>query len=267
MKQRIITGIIGVVVLGLIIMSKPVVLSVIVALVSLMALYEISYATGFKNKLPIMMLGLIFSFAASVCLKFAPGLVPLLVFTYLASLFVIMLLNKEEIKLADIAVMFFISVYVIYTLSHIVSARNLENGMLNIILILLGSFATDTFAYFTGITIGKRKLCPEISPKKTVEGAIGGWLGCVVCMAVMGVIVEKTTGLNANYIGLILLGAITGVAAQVGDLSASLIKRQYGIKDFGNILPGHGGIMDRLDSIIFVAPVVYYFVVYCPVFN
>ncbi len=141
-------------------------------------------------------------------------------------------------------------------------------GLLGIFLALLVPIMTDTMAYFVGVTFKGKKLCPNISPKKTVSGIIGGVIGAMAVFVMFDV-----TGLfvNFNNVGLIKLtnslvasgviygifGIIGGVLSELGDLGASWIKRKAGIKDFGKIFPGHGGMMDRLDSIIFMLPTVY----------
>lgn len=120
-------------------------------------------------------------------------------------------------------------------------------------IVLMSSFGTDIFAFFTGKAFGKRKLCPTISPKKTVAGAIGGVLGSIILCGVFSWIFMPT-----EFWTCIIIGAAGGVFAQFGDLAASVMKRKIGIKDWGTLIPGHGGILDRLDSILFVAPLVYY---------
>ena len=122
-------------------------------------------------------------------------------------------------------------------------------------LVLLISFGTDVFAYFTGFFIGKRKLCEDISPKKTIEGAIGGILGSLVLASLFGIIAYPQ-----HRYEFMLLGVLGSVVAQAGDLIASMLKRNMGIKDFGNLIPGHGGILDRFDSVILVSPFVYCYV-------
>ena len=124
----------------------------------------------------------------------------------------------------------------------------------------LAAFGTDIMAYFTGMALGRHKLCPHLSPKKSVEGAIGGVLGSMLFCGLFGYFVAD--GLLTECVTIGLIGSI---AAQLGDLSASAFKRQMGIKDYGNLIPGHGGILDRFDSVLFTAPLVYYamqFVIY-----
>ena len=131
-------------------------------------------------------------------------------------------------------------------------------------LAFIGAWLPDTMAYFAGSFFGKHKLIPKISPNKTVEGAIGGLLGSVVFYAVYGVILTKL-GFSVSFLRMLILSLICGVMSQFGDLSASVIKRAYNKKDFGNLIPGHGGLLDRVDSLIFVTPIVYYFIKFFPV--
>ena len=132
-----------------------------------------------------------------------------------------------------------------------------EAGRLALVVTLVCACVTDMFAYFAGLLFGKHKLCPKISPKKTVEGAIGGTLGGIVASVLVGYLIQPVLGTSVSLLHMAMLGLVSAVAGQIGDLSASLVKRNVGIKDFGKIFPGHGGVMDRLDSILFVAPIVY----------
>ena len=131
-------------------------------------------------------------------------------------------------------------------------------GMLNVFLPLAISFGSDTFALFAGMLCGKHKLAPKVSPKKTVEGAIGGLIGGMFGMAVMMFVGAAV--ISDAYLGpreVVLFGVIGSAISQIGDLSFSVIKREFGVKDYGNLLPGHGGILDRFDSVTFVAPFVW----------
>ena len=124
------------------------------------------------------------------------------------------------------------------------------------LLVFVGAWVTDTFAYFTGMLFGKHKLIPEISPKKTVEGAIGGTVFCIGAFLLYGLVVGKLFSITIpNYLSLALFGLVAAVVSQLGDLIASLIKREHGIKDYGKLFPGHGGVLDRFDSILALSPV------------
>ena len=112
---------------------------------------------------------------------------------------------------------------------------------------------TDIFAYFCGLAFGKHKLIPDVSPKKTIEGSIGGIIFCAIGYMVYGFVVSRVFSVEMNIIALGIFGLIISVVAQIGDLSASLIKREYDVKDYGALFPGHGGVLDRFDSVIAVS--------------
>lgn len=152
-------------------------------------------------------------------------------------------------------------VYIINFFTLLAFIREWQNGNRLILLVFVIAWFSDTFAYYTGRYLGKGKLnwklCPEVSPKKTVVGFIGGTIGSVV-----GVLLWKTFIMNIDLplYQFALFGIIAGIISQIGDLAASLIKRYIGVKDYGNIIPGHGGILDRFDSILFTVPIVYYYI-------
>ena len=152
--------------------------------------------------------------------------------------------------------------YVAFLLGHILLFEKLENGTYILWLVFIISFATDTFAYISGVNFGRHKLCPQISPKKSVEGAVGGVVGSIIATVIYGYFMNKYGYLNFPLFFYIVLSIIVSVFSQFGDLTASLIKRTFGVKDYGHIFPGHGGVLDRFDSIIFATPVVYYITYY-----
>ena len=143
--------------------------------------------------------------------------------------------------------------YIALGSAHIWMTERLGGHNAFVWLIFLCAWGTDIFAYFTGYFLGRHKLCPKLSPKKTVEGAIGGVLGSVLCCSVFALAAEPDHAAACAAIGL-----VGSAAAQCGDLIASAFKRKMGIKDYGKLIPGHGGIMDRFDSILLAAPFVYY---------
>ena len=147
---------------------------------------------------------------------------------------------------------FFGFVYVGVMMSFIYQIRELQNGGEFVVLLFLAAWGNDTLAYCTGMLIGKHKMAPVLSPKKSVEGAVGGVAGA----ALLGVIYAAATqGPMLEYAVICAIGALISM---VGDLAASAIKRNQGIKDYGKLIPGHGGILDRFDSVIFTAPVIYF---------
>ncbi|WP_130863612.1 phosphatidate cytidylyltransferase [Bacilliculturomica massiliensis] len=149
--------------------------------------------------------------------------------------------------------------YVIFFSYHVVLIDELRTGQndyhLLVWLVFLTAFGTDIMAYFSGYFFGKHKLCPKISPKKTVEGSVGGVLGSVILCGVFGWFVVPQLLIHC-----MVIGVLGGVVSQFGDLTASIFKRKMGIKDYGNLIPGHGGILDRFDSVLFTAPLVYYYI-------
>lgn len=149
-------------------------------------------------------------------------------------------------------------IYVSFLFLHIVYINKLENASVLIWLPFLCAWFTDTAAYFTGVSIGKHKLFPSISPNKTIEGYIGGIVGCSLLTTAFGAMMNRF-GYDVGIINFIILGLVCGLASEIGDLVGSYIKRFTGIKDFGKLIPGHGGILDRFDSILFTMPVVYYY--------
>jgi len=267
MLKRILTGLAGAVILVLILLTDRIWLPIGMAVIGVIAMWEFYRAVGLTSKnTPLCVLGIIGS-----CLIIGIHIlnleyfasITLIVFVYVVSLLVIMLINHKYITLSDVAMIIIGNIYISYLLLHIVLVRNMELGGLFVWLVFIGAFATDTFAYFVGVLFGRHKLCPNISPKKTIEGAVGGIIGCGLCFMLYGVIVQHFFTLPentaVNMLLMFALGLLCSISAQIGDLVASIIKRQYGIKDFGKLLPGHGGVLDRFDSILFVAPVVYLF--------
>ncbi|MCM0648591.1 phosphatidate cytidylyltransferase [Clostridium swellfunianum] len=159
----------------------------------------------------------------------------------------------------DVAVSMLGFIYVAVFFSFIVLVNGKTYGRYLIWLIFISSWLCDTTAYYVGRFLGKNKLCPKVSPKKTIEGSIGGLLGSAAACGIFGFII-KSYGVNIDLIHFILIGLICGVFCQFGDLVASSIKRYVNVKDYSNLIPGHGGILDRFDSILFASVVVYYYV-------
>jgi len=158
----------------------------------------------------------------------------------------------------------FCMVYPIMPLSFLLFLKYLQPYLLGTIAlstVFVSAWTTDTFAYFTGITLGKHKICPMISPKKTIEGSIGGLLGSIIVSSILGLMFEYYLYSGIQWFHYSIIGILGGIFAQIGDLSASAVKRYAGIKDFSGFFPGHGGMLDRFDSILFTAPIIYcYFV-------
>ena len=150
-------------------------------------------------------------------------------------------------------------VYVPIFLSFITLTESTKYGHLLVWIIFISSWMCDTSAYYFGRFFGKRKLCPNVSPNKTIAGAIGGLLGSTASCMLYGIAI-KNIGVEVQLYHFIIIGFLGGILGQFGDLTASSIKRTAKIKDFGNIIPGHGGILDRFDSILFTSFLVYYYI-------
>lgn len=173
-------------------------------------------------------------------------------FLYISINFLIFIFNKK-VDIKKVSETVFIGTYVVFFMYHMMLLNNSEF----VWLVYIIAFGSDTFAYFTGKLFGKNKLYPEVSPNKTIEGAIGGIIGSTI----LSIIYFNYLSIN-KYFYIIIFSVSASIFSMAGDLTASKIKREFGIKDFGYLLPGHGGIMDRFDSVLFVAPTVYYFILH-----
>lgn len=271
MKQRVLSGVvIAVVAISVLLLMNTVVFPIAWTVLAVMAVYEIEKVTQIKNK-ALMVVSL--AFAALFCLNESFGFVEVsysvVLSVYVLIMLTIMLIGYDITKFEHVASAFFASVSVPFAFSIFVYLRDInENsggkfskteGVYLILLVLVCSWLTDVFAYFTGRAFGKHKLCPKISPKKTVEGAIGGIIIPAVINIIVLAVFEKFffDGTVIPYWAMLIISPVLSVASMLGDLSASTIKRNFGVKDFSNLIPGHGGIMDRFDSCLFVLPAIY----------
>lgn len=151
-------------------------------------------------------------------------------------------------------------------LSALVELRRMDHGQYLVLLAVLLTFATDAGAYFAGVSLGRHKGVTKVSPNKSVEGYIGGFVSGVVFAILYGIAASKIAGAGVDLFPLALCGLFGALATEIGDLAFSFIKRQYGVKDYGHLLPGHGGMLDRFDSMMFCGPVVLFIVQCLPVF-
>lgn len=167
-------------------------------------------------------------------------------------------LRDMETVARDVGLVVTAYLYVPFLLAHLVMLRLLPDGSSWLLLIMLIVMTNDSAAYYIGSAIGKHRLYPAVSPKKSIEGALGGLLG-----SLGGTLLAKFTFFSSlSYVDALLAALLVGITGQLGDLFESLLKRSFGVKDSGTLLPGHGGVLDRLDSIILAAPVTYYFAIY-----
>lgn len=265
MKKRIITAIVCLALfIPLLVFSDTWVFPVVMTLLALVAVYELCGCIGVRKTFLISIPAYIVTAAVMMLILYCRDKALFLPIVCAASLvfaftvFVVSMLSSGNIRFSQSAELVSLTAYIIAGFLSILLLREAEMGQYLYLLVFIGAWSTDTGAYFVGVLFGKHKLIPEVSPKKTVEGAFGGVLGCVLGFVIYGFVVARIhPEISVNYLMLVLLALAVSVVSQLGDLVASFVKREQGIKDFGTIFPGHGGVLDRFDSIIAVAPLIY----------
>ncbi|MCD8327620.1 MAG: phosphatidate cytidylyltransferase [Ruminococcus sp.] len=265
MKTRIISAAVAIALLVVVlIFHNTIALPATVCFLVVVAIYELLKAADvhkykvltvssmiFGGSVPLVWFGSCVLFENTTFLKY---LVPIEIFVYLMVLFCYLLAYYKTIKYEKLFFAAFETFFVTAALSCILVIHEFD-GLIAVILTLGGAWLSDSGAYFAGTFLGRHKLCPNISPKKTVEGVIGGVVSNGILMCVIALVYSFIDDkAEINYILLFVAGCICSILGLLGDLKASLIKRQAGIKDYGNIMPGHGGVMDRFDSVLTVAP-------------
>lgn len=186
-------------------------------------------------------------------------LVIMLAIAFLIALMMIYVFSYPKYRSEQVMLAFFGLFYVAFMLSYVYQIRILPQGAFVVWLVFICSWGSDTCAYCVGMLIGKHKMAPKLSPKKSVEGAVGGVVGAALLGALYAFAMNRFfTGADANVFQYAIIGGVGALISMVGDLAASAIKRNHDIKDYGNLIPGHGGILDRFDSVIFTAPIIYY---------
>ncbi|MCR5591136.1 MAG: phosphatidate cytidylyltransferase [Lachnospiraceae bacterium] len=234
--------------------------------VSLIGQYEFYHAVGLleDGKKADLLTGIGYAFSAVYYVLLYFSRTDLFYLVFVCVLFLLVLLAayvftfpKHNAK--SVICTFYGFFYVSVMLSFIYLTRSLEDGIFIVWLIFFSSWFCDVFAYFTGILLGRHKLAPVLSPKKSIEGAIGGVVFPAIAGAIYGGLVSSKLQLGFPPVaGFAILCAIGAIVSQIGDLSASAIKRNFEIKDYGTLIPGHGGILDRFDSVIFTAPMIFF---------
>ncbi len=258
-RTRLLSGIVLVAAALLLIMTGGTVLLAGLFVISLIGLFELYQVFHIEKSL----LGMIGYLAVTIyygnlSLPFIPD-EEMFVLGFLILVMAVYVVKFPAYKAEQVFAGFTGVFYVAVMLSCIYQTRMMTGGAYAVWLIFLCSWGSDTCAYCVGVLIGKHKMAPKLSPKKSVEGAVGGVLGTVVLTMLYSWIFKKQMNLTMENI-LILSGisAVGSVVSMIGDLAASAVKRNYGIKDYGKLIPGHGGILDRFDSVIFTAPMIYY---------
>ena len=259
MLTRIITAVVAICVLIPVLIFASVelfagitILKLAMALITCIAIFEVSECVGIKKALvlcPSVAVGAFLILTTKNDLSHYAPVMTLLLFL----LFFIGVIGNKSYKVDTLLVHFAFIFYVVASFGALLLVFSRNEGFF-FPLVFFGAWITDTFAYFSGYFFGKHKLIPSVSPKKTIEGAIGGTVFCTLSFVIYGI----ARGCDTKAVILLaVIGLVAAVVSQLGDLSASLIKRHYGIKDYGKLFPGHGGVLDRFDSILSVSVLLY----------
>ena len=270
MATRMITGCVATCLfLPICYFSEYVVFPIVIGLLCLIGVYEMAKCLGFDKKLLITIPMYIIAVGLPIFRYYTPNIfkdkitssfltiTALLLFVMLIYVLSYVMLKKNTVKVSEMLTFYALFVYIVGCFSSIVLVRYGADGDFMYMLVFLGAWICDSFAYFVGKFFGKHKLIPEISPKKTIEGSIGGIVFTVISFVIFGLIVNNGFDAGINYIQLCILAVILSIVSQFGDLIASTVKRQYDIKDYGNLFPGHGGILDRFDGVMLTAPTLF----------
>lgn len=258
-KTRLLSGIVLVIAAIFLIVTGNEVLLFSTLLISYIGMFELFRVFKFeKSLLSVVPYIALILFYINLRWSFIPD-VMMLFMGFLIVLMFVYVLSYPKYDAKQLMAAFFGMFYVGTMLSYVYQIRTLNNGLYLAFLVFLCSWGCDTCAYCVGVLIGKHKMAPKLSPKKSIEGAVGGVLGSALLTALYCFIFRNHMNIDATEIAILaVIAAVAGLISMVGDLCASAIKRNYDIKDYGHLIPGHGGILDRFDSMIITAPIIYY---------
>ena len=255
LRQRIVTGILGAALVLAMNWLGGVYLAVLFAAIAAFSMLEIGSMMKAKTFSAETIIAVLFSALIVLWPSFER-------FWYILFylLLILTIFRRKEFSFAAAGVLFAGALYSSYAFRSLLSVRHLQSGVFFVLIILLAIWSTDTGAFFVGRAFGGRKLMPEVSPKKTVSGALGGLILAVIVTMVAGsLFVHFSPSRLWRYA---LLGLVVSIAGQLGDLIESALKRHYAVKDSGWILPGHGGVLDRFDSLLLAAPIAYHLILW-----
>ena len=264
MFKRILTGVIAFcfVLVPILFFADTVVLPIAVAVFSLIATYELLHCVGLhKNmwvSIPLYLVSAALPFGVRMMTVVTVFALPLSLCVILLYLLAAAVFSHGKADIQDVSTAFMLWLYTLLGFFGLIMVHDhIRGGEYLYLLAFLGAWVTDIFAYFTGMLLGRHKLIPDVSPKKTVEGAIGGVVFCTLSFVGFGLIYNNfwvaDGGKTIPLAAMAIVGFLVSIVSQVGDLSLSLLKRKYGIKDFGKLFPGHGGVLDRFDSVLAVS--------------
>lgn len=263
MKTRVITAIVMIaVIIPFFIFSDTVAFPILASFLAAVGVYEMQGCIGSKKQLLISLPSIIIAMSVPLLARYVSE--NLLTYVFIISFalitynYAVSVFSKHKYGVETAALSASTTVYISFGFASIVLLRDLSFGQYIYFLAFIIPWVTDTFAYFCGRAFGKHKLIPDVSPKKTIEGSIGGTLFAIGLTLLYGFVISKTTDAIPNYLGIAIVSLIVSLLSQCGDLIMSLIKRKFEIKDFGKLFPGHGGVLDRFDSVILAAPFIYF---------
>ena len=268
MKIRIIAAAALLPLLLVVLIALPAVFTaILVGFMCAVAAYELLMKTGLVKEKRLVAYTAVMAFLVSVwsyfSASYAAALLGVIGFTML--LFAELMFSHAKPTFEKIAVCFAAGLLVPFLLSALVRLRSGYNGAFYVLIPFLLAFTSDSGAYFAGSFLGKHKLAPQISPKKTIEGVVGGVVAAIAGMLVYCFILDVAFGFTVRYLNALAYGVIGALVGVFGDLCFSAIKRQVGIKDYGNLIPGHGGVLDRFDSMTLIAPITEALLILLPV--
>lgn len=257
MKSRILVSVVGIPVLvGVVLWAPDFVIALALMILAGIAAHEMMKCVGYEKDGGLGGMTICVAMMTILWHYSRPEYITILWTFYVVAAFLYAIVRAGEVKFVQVLAGIFAAVIIPYSFSAFlrIEATGIHRAYLLLPFIL--SFACDTFAYFTGLAIGKHKLAPKVSPKKTIEGSIGGICGNVVCGCLFAFVMDRFFAAGIGYGPMVILALCCAVVAQVGDLSFSLIKREFGVKDYGKLFLEHGGVLDRFDSVLFVTPVI-----------
>ncbi len=270
MKQRVLSAFAVMGVIGAIVILSlffPICIDLFVSLVCALAVFEFCKAIRTLKMVPISFPSMAFAFVYPMLSVF--GVSYLICYVYTIIMLSVIVFCHSKISFKDFAYTFSMTVIITVSLTSIVKLKQIDvtHSTMFLVMSMATPWLNDAGAYFVGVLAGKHKLCPKISPKKTIEGAVGGVVVCVITSGIAYFLFEWLiySDLRINYVNAAVITFAGALLSIVGDLSFSVIKRSYAVKDYGDLIPGHGGILDRFDSVVFFAPFLYIISEYLPI--
>ncbi len=273
MKVKTIWGIIAAIFALVVVILGGTTIGIVVIILAAISLHEFYSVFEQKGHKPVKWVGYLYlilipfivfgkvtePFSITIKATGSMNLYVLLQFVIFACLLSTIVFKFNKHNVVDIALTVFGGYYAVILISYFLLLRYMDKGVYLFFTALVGTVSGDTFALIFGMLWGKKKLIPEVSPKKTVMGSIGAFAGALVFVTAYGIIINAIGVVNIPIYHFAILSILLGGACQIGDLTASAMKRYTGVKDFGKLIPGHGGVLDRIDSLLFCVPIVYYY--------